>query len=567
MIQGNGYEGNALQMAISGECGNIMNQLDLRRQELIFRLQPHREKLQLTEPQRLAFKLAYAWTVASQKQEDLRSLEEDQPWVIEDWFNSQKSDALHQAILNNKSGSIHMFTYHQRSLDDFSVPPTKENRFRTFTALQIATMADKKQYVDDLLAGGADPNRHHQDGPTALHIAVVLGRNEIFTRLLTCPKTDVNIGTIMTLKTVTANMDELGVPYRPFRFLQTSDNETILTRRSALHLAVDSGNDWVLEKLLQHPKLDVNTQAGVEGPTALHMAVDQGKAKMVKILLDAQTININHQYRQPNQGASESLTHGKLTTSLDLAVVRPNNQDVLHEILKQPGLKVNMQNNLGETALHHATDPDIIRKLLEIEALDPNVCSMTGRSPLWTATAAGDDQKVVLLLKDKRFRLNWKDISGNSIIYIAADQGFESICRHLLDNHLVSNCEVEYCKTIQEWYTRNEQSDSNDMAIRKTALFIAAVGGHRKIVVLLRDLLADKIDTAIIIKIIVEGCKTSLKDAASKLSILQDTHKRFSKDSGQHFSTFVNQALEKIEKELKSVIEVETERCMVMNLR
>jgi ankyrin repeat protein len=153
---------------------------------------------------------------------------------------------------------------------------------------------------------------------------------------------------------------------------------------TALMYAAVSGNPAIAELLIRHGA-EVNV-VGANGWTAITIAAVKGHDQVVRMLL-AQGANPNppdiYGWTPLMRAAYEHRT----------AVVRT--------LLENKQVKVNAQDDLGATALHHAAaqgDIEIARMLLKA-GVDPNITDSEGRSPARIAELAGHKEIVDLIGK------------------------------------------------------------------------------------------------------------------------------------------------------------------------
>ncbi|KAF3399850.1 putative ankyrin repeat protein [Penicillium rolfsii] len=215
-----------------------------------------------------------------------------------------------------------------------------------------------------------------------------------------------------------------------------------------LHQAASNGHDDVIRLLLSHG-VDVNsTDPG--GHTALHFAAFYGHKSTTKLILNTPGIDI-------------AACDGEGATAL-CAAARGDHRSVALQILAEEPANVNARCLGQKTALHFAVENRNVLLaclLIDLEALDPNICDDQGWTALSYAAGQGDLRMLELLLTRTDLDLN---VSRASPIYLAAERGHLEVVRRL-----VSLDEVDINQTV--WH--------------KSPLFIAIENGYRDVAKLL----------------------------------------------------------------------------------
>lgn len=304
--------------------------------------------------------------------------------------------ALHHAILHGHTECIELL------LEAYDRGQTG------LKPLQLATIANNKAAVQQLLSKHADVNEADSYGLSPLHIAASLGHTECLRLLLQENAADPNatdahgntplhlaalnnrieaISLLMQDDRTQANPSngaghtplylatEKGMPEAVRTMLQ---NKKCDAPGSLLHLAVNEAHPATLTELIKSNRLDVNTIHN--NKTALYLAVEQGRTKCVKALLAAPNINVNAAGRgskHPLQIACENgiedcfdlllqadgvnvshPTGWNNDTPLHTAVAAKN-LSYLQKLLKHPSADVNKVNNRNRTPLHTAAEHDV----------------------------------------------------------------------------------------------------------------------------------------------------------------------------------------------------------------
>jgi ankyrin repeat protein len=110
-------------------------------------------------------------------------------------------------------------------------------------------------------------------------------------------------------------------------------------------------------------------------------------------------------------------------------------EDEVWLLLTRPGVRINMQDHNGRTALSHAASKGYmgaLRMLLAQRDIEVNLADEDGQTPLMRAAVARDTATVTLLLDDLRTDINTKDSSGLTPLMNAAVNGHDDIVRLLL---------------------------------------------------------------------------------------------------------------------------------------
>ncbi|GIJ84937.1 hypothetical protein Asppvi_003792 [Aspergillus pseudoviridinutans] len=270
------------------------------------------------------------------------------------------------------------------------------------TALWHAVQLQNGGLTQLLLENGADINAQDIGGMSPIHISITMGKPSILQMLLeySCqgyatfsPHANHGIGDEIPLLCLAAYWGKR----RVVQFLINHGwdvNEVNAEQRTPLHLAVEEGHYSVVRVLLNQPQINLHAQ-DQQASTALHEAAEGGHLPVVNLLLAKPSININIKD-----------TYG--ATPLWWAT-RCRNDGVAARLLAEPNVDVNaIGHHLRRpgymdrsTSLHHAVQAraiGIIRQLLAVTNLNPNVTDHLKRTPLGWAAMEGDVQTVELLL-------------------------------------------------------------------------------------------------------------------------------------------------------------------------
>jgi len=313
------------------------------------------------------------------------------------------------------------------------------------TALNIAAGQGKKKIIKQLITANARLNIKDNEGHTALHKAVGKGHEEITKCLI-----------------------DAGA------FVNIQDNEGW----AVLHLAIQENP--MLSKQIIYAGADLNIQNN-HGNTPLHIAAYSGNEINVKQLVKQLIDNGEDLYIKNNYGltaadtaktkgytkiwkyiSTKNYLYKEKYQNIDfINAAAKNNILLVNEFIKS-GIDINIEDNVGNTALHVASlmdNKEIVKQLIESGA-NLDIKNHDGKTALYIA-ALMDNEEIVKQLIDKGASLNIKDHDGKTALYIATFKENEEIVKQLID--------AEADLNIQD----NKG---------KTALYIATLKGNKEIV-------------------------------------------------------------------------------------
>jgi ankyrin repeat protein len=217
---------------------------------------------------------------------------------------------LHHASFRGHEAVVRLLLHHRDILTDMSDETGH-------TPLHSAIIYRHTQIVKALLCHPTiDVNRCNSWGWTALTVAIHKGSAEVVQMLLTCADIDIERAKARLRNIdhydVTLPLDlllRLGLLSEGlYRAAQAGDKEALLSllhqqnlqlnshyglqQTTALHEAALNGHVDVVEALLQHPDIEVNS-VDCFGCTALVWAAGKGQSNVVKRLLQHPKINVN----------------------------------------------------------------------------------------------------------------------------------------------------------------------------------------------------------------------------------------------------------------------------------
>jgi ankyrin repeat protein len=187
-----------------------------------------------------------------------------------------------------------------------------------------------------------------------------------------------------------------------------------------LHWAASKGYDYVVEKLLQNPRVSVNA-ADYWGITALHMAVKKGNARVIEILLRAPGIDVNMADREGN-------------TALKLAILS-DNANAIEKLLQIPGVNVSAKDILKKTALHWAAikgNAHAVTRLLQAPGVNVNEKDSMKWTPLHEAARGGHAHVIEVLLQAPGANINARGYLEKTALHEAAERGHAHVVKTLL---------------------------------------------------------------------------------------------------------------------------------------
>ncbi|XP_014278911.1 putative ankyrin repeat protein RF_0381 [Halyomorpha halys] len=242
------------------------------------------------------------------------------------------------------------------------------------TRLEEAIKNNSAPSIRELLLAGANIKQQLSGGNSYLHIAAAAGKNGALQALLEAgldPSTRNHLGEI------------------------------------PLVLAVKAGNVQGTEILLQRVG---NTSLETEMRNCLSMAVASTDVDMLQVLLKYKTLK---DLRFEND---DTIAH---------LIVRSSNAAEMLKLLKDHRVPLNIRNKEGLAPLHIATDPSVVKMLLDLGA-DVNFTTRNGETALHTASASGSLEVVKVLIQGGA-RIDIKDDRGITALMTAAKNSKSNI--------------------------------------------------------------------------------------------------------------------------------------------
>jgi ankyrin repeat protein len=343
---------------------------------------------------------------AKARQEIVQSLIENSTNI--DLRNNDGETALHYASRRGQINNIRLILSHNAdvdALDNGGSTPLHLAIPERYLAIPEANL----EAVQLLLEQGAKINLQNHMGKTALHLASQRGYLSIIQLMLNHD----------------ANVDAL-------------DNEG----STPLHLAISGASLEAIQLLLNHGA-SITLRNG-KGQTALHRASQRGHLDIIQLIL-----NHGADVDTPDNDGSTPLHlaifegtmadfEGSSVSSGGIAIseARPEASLKAVQLLLKHGVDINLQNHMGQTALHKASQCGhlgtielILNQNVDVDALDHG-----GSTPLHLAISNGHLGIAQLLLKHGA-SVHTQNNRGETLFQAASARGLQEITE-LLSIHI-----------------------------------------------------------------------------------------------------------------------------------
>ncbi len=327
------------------------------------------------------------------------------------------STLLMKAAENNHGRACDYFFYQLRE-------EVNAQDYRGETALMKSAKKGYDGMVGRLLKWGSDTAIKDDKGRTALHLAALMGKTVCIEALLKSSSIDLfavdNDGkTALDLAQEKNWKDVVDALKKPLEVIDQlnkgikdnvgvsdfiDDNQEALMKglkgsdgKEALIVALENNNLTAFERLLAIDGVNVNVR-DTHGNPLLFYAVNN--LSSVDSLLSIESLDVNAQNSE-----KDTLLHWAIESDqFDLA---------LKLIGLKQGINVNIQNELGETALFLATECEVdnkvlefIRTLLKVDGLEPNLKNNLGITALYNAVDNNNLDVIKALLTLTNMNVN-----------------------------------------------------------------------------------------------------------------------------------------------------------------
>ena len=303
-----------------------------------------------------------------------------------------------------------------------------------------------------------DVNAQNIKGNTPLHISCLKGHTGIVKVIITQKSCDINCknehgNTALNLACLEG---KLGIVKLLSDMKECDLNLKNKAGICALHLAFYNRHQSVVEVLIRHDRCDVNCTDAVEN-TSLGLAANLSWTDVVKFLITKKQCNINHRnmFGDTPLHLSKCVSVAELLkcelnsknkrgdTALSIACQR--NLDFVKFFIKQKHCEVSIQNEDGDSPLHHACRHDnleIVRYLINRQLLPVNNENNAGNTPLCVAVEAVGIDVVQFLVEFTDCDVNHQNKNGDTPLHIACRIGDIRVVRTLTDFKVSCNFNV-----------------------------------------------------------------------------------------------------------------------------
>ncbi|GIK02978.1 hypothetical protein Aspvir_007043 [Aspergillus viridinutans] len=311
----------------------------------------------------------------------------------------------------------------------------------------------------NIMDGVKDPKYHPGSagvpGGTALEVAAMLGREDVFQRLFHHPEVYMESSTIFPHAMAGGKASIVGTIIEAFP--NTLEDFESVYKQTAWLRAAKHGTEEVVRYLLSLNKTPINYQDH-EGMSALYFAVNGGDLGTVRALLQHPDIDVN--LKTSRDCNYKTPLHCAVSTQrVDL--------EIMKALLSRPDINVNPRDFFGRTPLASAAyngQAELVKLLLLRHDVDLFPLDIYGDTPLLLAAQKGKIHVVNMLLKVPGTDIWHRNQRNNTVLALAAESGHTEVVRRLLDPDL---------KVTQDIiWDAMEKTKEALVAIRRGRLFI-----------------------------------------------------------------------------------------------
>jgi ankyrin repeat protein/energy-coupling factor transporter ATP-binding protein EcfA2 len=253
---------------------------------------------------------------------------------------------------------------------------------------------------------------------------------------------------------------------------------------TALHVVSDQGLDEFILMFIDLDNTMINKKNS-SGKTALHLASSKGYTKVANMLITykADTAPLDNDNLTPLR---EACKNGHVDT-VELLLNRTHKQ-------KRTWVSKNKVHILHTVCENGHTN--MIKKILKCD-VDVNIKTEEGCTPLYLACNAGHYDTVLMLLEERKAKINLADKKGKTPLFIVCEKNRETIVHLLLakgayvdqtDQHgstaLHISCSLGF-ENISENLLQKGASINKRDSNGNTPLYEACRGGHQNVIYIL----------------------------------------------------------------------------------
>ena len=373
------------------------------------------------------------------------------------------------------------------------------------TALHWASREGILAVVEELIAKDAEVNKQNKSGNTALigackykqpDVALALleskdievdlanetGENALYwassQKMLAVVKKLIEKDAYVNKQNILGNTALILACYKnhtdvALALLEDDDIDVNLANQNgitALHLTSEKGMLAIVEKLIEKGA-DVNIQ-DEDGDTALIGACQYKQSDVALALLNVDGIEVDLANNNGETALHRASSKGMLSVVEELIEKRANakmqdkdgytalmvacydrHTDIALALLKHSNINVDLANNKGETALHHASHHGmlaVVEKLIEKDA-DVNKQDKDGYTALIGACYEKHADVALALLNVDGIEVDLVNVIGETALHRASHQGMLAVVKKLIEKRADVNKQNEDGYTALIW--------------------------------------------------------------------------------------------------------------------